>query len=186
MIVIPEWQRFLRFLLAGGTAALVGAIVRWALSRVMSYELAVALAYFVGMTVAFVLSAILVFDRSQCSARTQYVRFVLVNAVAFPQVWLVSVGLARFVFPVSGFHWHPDTAAHLIGLATPVWSSYLGHKHFTFGSRTAGKTSPAVATAAAFKRRALATVADLDPGPISPDCSKQHPGLAPQRRGSNR
>jgi putative flippase GtrA len=153
MTAIPEWQRFLRFLAAGGTAALVGAIVRWALSRAMRYELAVALAYVLGMTVAFVLSAILVFDRSQRSARTQYVRFALVNAVAFPQVWLVSVGLARFVFPASGFHWHQDTVAHLIGLATPIWSSYLGHKHFTFGSRKAAKVTVGGSPAASVSQR---------------------------------
>jgi putative flippase GtrA len=148
MTVVPEWRRFLRFLAAGGVAAFVGAIVRWALSRVMSYELAVALAYLVGMTVAFALSALLVFDRSPRSARTQYIRFALVNAIAFPQVWLISVGLARFVFPATGFHWHPDTVAHLIGLATPIWSSYFGHKHFSFGSRPAPNRSRELATAA--------------------------------------
>jgi putative flippase GtrA len=153
MTAIPEWQRFLRFLAAGGAAALVGAVVRWSLSLVMRYELAVALAYLVGMTVAFVLSAMLVFGGSSRSARTQYLRFALVNAIAFPQVWLVSVGLARVVFPATGFHWQADTVAHLIGLATPVWSSYLGHKHFSFGARTAGNRSGVLATAAASRNQ---------------------------------
>jgi hypothetical protein len=83
-------------------------------------------------------------DRS-CStdwseARGEYARFALANAVAFAQVWLVSVGLARLVFPAIGFRRHADTVAHLIGLASPVWTSYLGHKHFSFRAerRSAG------------------------------------------------
>ena len=124
-------------------SAFLTAIVRWLLSFVVIYEVAVALAYLVGMTIAFILSGLLVFDRSPGSARGQYLRFALVNAVAFPQVWLTSVGLARYVFPWIGFGWNAETVAHLIGMAAPVWSSYLGHKHFSFGSSW-GRQPPSV------------------------------------------
>jgi len=59
----------------------------------------------------------------------------LVNLAAVAQVWVVSVGLARLVFPVAGFVWHAETVAHVIGVAVPVFTSYLGHKHFSFATK---------------------------------------------------
>ena len=47
-------------------------------------------------------------------------------------VWLVSVGLAHYLFPALGFTWHDETIAHAIGVAIPIFTSYLGHKHFSF------------------------------------------------------
>ena len=65
----------------------------------------------------------------------EFGRFALVNALAFVQVWLVSVGLARLVFPALGFTRHADTVAHVLGVASPVAVSYLLHKRFSFGRR---------------------------------------------------
>jgi putative flippase GtrA len=62
----------------------------------------------------------------------EYARFALVNAVAFAQVWLVSVGLARLVFPAIDFTWQAETVAHVIGVVSPIVTSYIGHKHFSF------------------------------------------------------
>ena len=56
-------------------------------------------------------------------------------SLAVAQVWIVSVGLARFVFPAIGFTWHDETVAHVIGVLVPVVTSYLGHKHFSFAAR---------------------------------------------------
>ena len=142
---MSERLRLLRFLLTGGASAAVAAVARWLLDLALSYEAAVALSYLVGMTVAFVLARLFVFTPPEgaraagwSEARGEYARFALVNAVAFAQVWLVSVGLARLVFPAIGFRWHADTVAHLIGLASPVWTSYLGHKHFSFRAERRG------------------------------------------------
>lgn len=127
-----EANRFIRFLFTGGIAAAVNVASRWALSLSMSYEAAVAVAYLIGMTTAFALARVYVFERGQRAMHRQYVRFACVNAVAFAQVWLVSVGLARFAFPLVGFAWYPETIAHIIGVASPIATSYLGHKHFSF------------------------------------------------------
>jgi putative flippase GtrA len=62
-------------------------------------------------------------------------RFALVNIAAIAQVWIVSVGLARFVFPAAGFTWHAETVAHVIGVAVPVFTSYVGHKRFSFAAK---------------------------------------------------
>lgn len=130
-----ERARFFRFVAAGGFAAVVNVASRWALEFIMPYEAAVALAYLFGMTVAFVLTRRFVFDVSGGCVQGQYVRFALVNATAFAQVWLVSVGLARVFFPASGFTWHPETVAHIIGVTSPLVTSYYGHKIYSFGRR---------------------------------------------------
>ena len=62
----------------------------------------------------------------------QYVRFTIVNLFALLQVWLLSVGLANWLFPKLGFTWHAELIAHTIGVLSPVVTSYYGHKLFTF------------------------------------------------------
>lgn len=119
-------------MIAGGIAAVANIGSRILFSLVMPYELAIVFGYAVGVTVAFALNRRYVFRAAAGSARGQYGRFVLVNLVAFVQVWLVSVGLARFLFPAIGFAWHGETVAHVIGVLSPVATSYLLHKHFSF------------------------------------------------------
>lgn len=125
-------SEFGRFLLTGGVAAGVNVAARWLLSHVIGYEAAVALAYLVGMATAYLLSRAFVFARSGRSMADEAVRFALVNVVALAQVWIVSVGLARLVFPAIGFTWHAEDIAHMIGVAIPAVTSYFGHRHFSF------------------------------------------------------
>ena len=128
-------RRFGLFLLAGGTAALANIISRVLFSLAMPYEVAIVVAYVVGMTVAYVLNRSFVFEESGRGVADEYVRFTIVNLVAVAQVWIVSVGLARVVFPAIGFAWHAETVAHVIGVIVPVFTSYFGHKHFSFAGK---------------------------------------------------
>jgi putative flippase GtrA len=133
---MTERERFLRFLAAGGTAALANAASRWLFSLAMPFELAIPLAYVVGMALAFGLMRGFVFRAAETGgASGQFGRFALVNAWSFAQVWLVSVGLARLVFPWLGLVWQAETIAHLIGLGTSALTSYLAHRWFSFGQR---------------------------------------------------
>jgi putative flippase GtrA len=125
-------RRFALFLLAGGTSAVFNVVSRVIFSQAVRYEIAVVLAYLVGMTIAYTLNKLFVFERSGRAVADEYVRFGIVNLVALAQVWVVSVGLARFLFPALGFAWHADTVAHVIGVAVPAVTSYFGHKHFSF------------------------------------------------------
>ncbi|MEQ8816895.1 MAG: GtrA family protein [Thalassobaculum sp.] len=136
-IVVGE---FGRFLLTGGVAAGANVVSRWLLSHAMVYEIAVVLAYLVGMVTAYLLSRAFVFARSGRTVADEALRFALVNAVALVQVWAVSVGLARLVFPAVGFGWHAEDIAHLIGVAIPAVTSYFGHRHFSFSHRREGGT----------------------------------------------
>lgn len=137
VITVParsERARFVRFLLTGGFAAGVNVLSRVLFGGIVNYEVAVTLAYLVGMTTAFVLARFFVFDGRHSGVRGQYTRFVMVNVVAFAQVWIVSVGLDRFIFPAIGWTWQAATLAHGIGVVSPVAASYIGHKKFSFKS----------------------------------------------------
>ncbi|BBE71239.1 GtrA family protein [Oharaeibacter diazotrophicus] len=127
-----ERRRFLLFLLTGGMAAGVNVLCRIAFGRFVSFEVAVPLAYLCGMTTAFVLARRFVFAHAGDGVHGQYARFALVNLIAAAQVWIVSVGLARWLFPALAVTWHADTLAHAVGVASPIVGSYLGHRHFSF------------------------------------------------------
>lgn len=129
--------QFARFLVVGGIAALVNILSRIALNYVMSYEVAIVVAYLCGMTTAYVLNKLFVFSPSGRAVHDEYLRFTIVNLLAVAQVWIVSVGLAFYVFPFLGFTWHAKTVAHIIGVVVPTITSYFGHRHFSFAaSRT--------------------------------------------------
>jgi putative flippase GtrA len=125
-------SRFVRFLLTGSCAALVNLGSRYELNRFMSFEAAVALAYLFGMVTAYFLARVFVFDRSGLAVATEFRRFVVVNLLSLAIVWVVSVGLAVYVFPAIGFHWCAEDVAHLIGVLSPSVVAYFAHKHYTF------------------------------------------------------
>lgn len=125
-------RAFVRFLLTGGLAAVVNIGSRVLFSMVMPFGAAVVAAYVCGMTTAYVLARLFVFERSGQTVGSEFLRFTLVNLVALVQVWLISVGLADWLFPAIHFNWNADLVAHTVGVLSPVVSSYYGHKLFTF------------------------------------------------------
>lgn len=127
-----ERRRFIAFVLVGGFAALVNIAVRWALSFAMAYQPAIVVAYLIAMVTAWLMNRVLVFEPSGRSWHSELLRFTLVNGVALVQVWAVSVGLYRFILPAIGWTFEPALVAHAIGVASPVITSYLGHKYFSF------------------------------------------------------
>lgn len=127
-----EARRFATFLATGGCAALVNVLSRLAFQTVTPYEVAIPLAYLVGMMTAFVLAKLFVFESTGRALHVEYGRFALVNVVALIQVWAVSEALARLALPALGWTWNAQTVAHVIGVLSPVLSSYYGHKRFSF------------------------------------------------------
>lgn len=123
---------FMQFLVVGGFAALVNFISRIIINEWVGYRLAVILAYLVGMLTAFILSKIYVFEKSGRHHWHELRDFTLVNLLAAVQVWLISVGLAEYLFPAVGYTVYAPEVAHLIGLAIPAVTSYLGHKYYSF------------------------------------------------------
>jgi len=123
---------FALFLALGGLAALTNLIVRYFLNFIMPFEAAVVLAYIAGMVVAFLLFGRVIFDGSEHALSRRIIRFTQVNILGAGLAWIVSVTLARVVLPAIGWDWHPLEIAHFVGVATPAFTSYFLHKHYTF------------------------------------------------------
>ncbi|MBV6844715.1 GtrA family protein [Xanthomonas campestris pv. paulliniae] len=125
-------QQFLRFIVAGGTAAAVNFGSRIALSNIMPYAPAIIVAYIIGMITAFLLNKRFVFAQSGNALHHQAAWFVAINMLAVLQTLAVSLLLARWLFPAIGMRFHAEAVAHLVGVAVPVFTSYAGHKALTF------------------------------------------------------
>lgn len=125
-------KQFLAFLVTGGLAAVVNFGSRVALSQWLTLSVAVLLAYLAGMVTAFVLARVFVFPGSPQSVRRSAVFFVLVNLVAVLQTWGITLLLAYWILPWLGVHAYVNEIAHAIGIVVPVFTSYIGHKRWSF------------------------------------------------------
>ena len=125
-------RQFVAFLVTGGVAAIVNFLSRIALNQWMDFSIAVVLAYLIGMITAFVLARVFVFANSAVPVRDSAVRFILINLLAVAQTWGVSMLLALYLLPASGVIRFAPEIAHAIGVAIPVFTSYLGHKYWSF------------------------------------------------------
>ena len=125
-------NEFLRFVVAGGLAAVSNFGSRFLFSLVLSYPLAVLLAYVVGMVVAFALMRGRVFDATSGPLIPQVLGFVGINAVAILQTLVISLLLADWLAQQDVESGLAEAAAHLVGVIVPVVTSYFGHKYLTF------------------------------------------------------
>ena len=125
-------RQFAGFLVAGGIAAAANVGSRMAFSLVFDLAVAVVLAYLVGMAVAFVLMRRHVFPPSGAPLARQVAIFSAVNALAVLQTLVVTLLLARWLLPRMGVATHVEEIAHVVGVCVPIFTSFLGHKHFSF------------------------------------------------------
>ena len=133
-------KQFIRFLFVGGIAAGANFGSRFLFSRWVDYEVAIVLAFLVGLLTGFILMRGLVFNAKGKALMPQIFNYVVVNLLALLQTFLISVGLVRWVFPQWDMiiqieaitHLNAEAIAHLIGVLTPVITSYFGHKFLTF------------------------------------------------------
>lgn len=129
-------RQFLKFLVAGGIAAIANFGSRIALSHWMHYIPAIIIAYLIGMTTAFVLNRLFVFEGAGNTLGNQVGWFTLVNLAAVAQTLAISLLLADHLLPAMGVRAHAETIAHGVGVLVPVVTSYLGHKHLSFRAAT--------------------------------------------------
>lgn len=127
-----NYRQFIRFLATGGIAAAINFGSRILYSQIYSYRVAVVLAYLNGMVIAYFLARWFVFAKSGRTKRREFLDFILVNLFSALQVWLISVGLAEYLFPAVAFTFHSESVAHFFGLTVPAVTSYLGHMRLTF------------------------------------------------------
>lgn len=132
MIRVFVSRQFMLFLLTGGTAAAVNFFSRIFYNQWLDYSASIIVAYLTGMVTAFVLARLFVFTESSQDWHRSALIFTLVNVVAATQTWAISMGLAYYVLPSAGVtHFVPEIA-HAAGVTFPVFTSYLGHKHWSF------------------------------------------------------
>lgn len=125
-------KQFMRFLIVGGFAAALNFGSRIVLSRWLPYAAAIVFAYLIGLVTAFVLNRRYVFTGITSRLHHQMFWFVAVNVVALTQTLVVSLLFAHYVLPFLGIYWHREELAHAAGIATPIFTSYIGHKRLSF------------------------------------------------------
>jgi putative flippase GtrA len=131
---LPE---FIRYLLAGLLAAAANFGSRFVFSLWWPFEVAVVAAFAVGLVTGFVLMRHFAFRAAEGPLLQQAWRYGLVNALALVQTVLLSSLLARWLLPALGWPWNVQATAHAVGVAVPVFTSYLGHRLGTFRARGA-------------------------------------------------
>lgn len=127
--------RFAKFILIGGFAAIVNFFSRILFSHWLSYPAAISLAFLMGITTAFVMNRRYVFRDATNPLHHQVLWFTAINFAALLQTLAVSLLLADYLLPYFHVSWHAQTLAHAVGISVPIFTSYLGHKHFSFSSR---------------------------------------------------
>lgn len=125
-------KQFLAFLLTGGLAALANFASRIVYSHYWDFSMAIILAYITGMICAFILARSFVFKKGQQALHKSILLFSLVNLAGILQTWGVSMGLDLFVLPTLGIKNYKQDIAHAIGISIPVFTSFLGHKFYSF------------------------------------------------------
>ena len=125
-------RQFVGFLITGGLAAAVNFGSRIVYNLWVDFSVAVVLAYLTGMITAFVLARLFVFKQSTQPLSKSALLFVAVNGVAVVQTWAISMLLAFYLLPKFGVEHFVPEIAHAFGVAVPVFTSYLGHKYWSF------------------------------------------------------
>ena len=128
--LIPN--KFIMFLITGGIAALINFGSRVIYNIFVNFSYAVILAYLTGMVTAFILVKKYVFNKSIQKLHKSIMFFSLVNIVALAQTWLISMSLAYYLLPHFGIVDYVMEISHAVGIAVPVFTSYLGHKYLSF------------------------------------------------------
>ncbi len=128
--------QFLLFLLVGATAASLHWLARCLISIWLSFPVAVAIAYFIGIAVAFELNRRYVFPSTLRPVRKQARDFLLVNLIFFPVVWGASIFIKRLLNEMTVIA-HADGIAHGLAITIPVFMTFLIYKFIAFGGGNA-------------------------------------------------
>ncbi len=124
-----------RFLIAGGLAALVNWLVRFPLEMVMPFIPAVLAALAVGMAAGFLLYDRWVFPGSVRPLAAKVRDFIAVNIVTQAIMLMVTICLREAALIVGVPVLPAGAAAHLLGIGAGAMVSFFGHRAVTFGRR---------------------------------------------------
>ena len=124
-------KEFLKFTIIGLLAAAINWYSRLAITDIATFEIAILIAYSIGMVVAFLLNRLFVFPKNRSPIKTQVSKFIIINLTFIPIVWLCTIGLNQW-FINSYFHANSEDLAHAIALALPMLLTFLMYKFLVF------------------------------------------------------
>jgi putative flippase GtrA len=125
-------KEFLRFLFAGGFAAIVNFLSRIIFNIWFNFSVSVYLAYIAGMITAFFLKKKFVFAKGRQPIFQSIGFFIFVNLIAFLQTLAVTMAFLHYVLPYFGIVKMTHEISHAVGIMAPVITSYIGHKKLSF------------------------------------------------------
>jgi putative flippase GtrA len=125
-------KQFFLYILVGSFSGVISFCFRVLVNRWVSFSIAIILAYLVGMITAFILAKLFIFKKSQQPLHRTIIIYSVINLLGLLQTLFITLGLAYYILPAMGINSHAREIAHFIGLVSPVYISYLGHKKFSF------------------------------------------------------
>jgi energy-coupling factor transport system substrate-specific component len=131
---LPLPVESLRFLLAGGLATLVNWLIRFPLSSIMPFDVAVAAAYVFGMFVGFFLYRHWVFPPSTSAVTGQVLRFIAVNVLGAGVAIITAPQLAALAAQIGFAQESALALGHAAALGFGAIVNYFGHKLITFAA----------------------------------------------------
>lgn len=126
---------FLRFLIVGGSAAVLNIILRIVIDIYFSYAFSIINAYIIAMIYAFTLNKKYVFQSESQTIGYEFIKFTVVNMLSIIMILLMSLFLANIFFPFIGLKWYPNDLAHIISVFSTAVTSYILHKLYTFNDK---------------------------------------------------
>lgn len=124
--------QFSFFLLSGALASLLHWSSRFLFSLYFDFQTSIVLAFLVGLLSGFIFLRFFVFKKSQNSIQSQAIRYFTINMLALAQTFAVSVLMLNILQRYIEDKAISEAISHAMGIVVPVFTSYLGHKYFTF------------------------------------------------------
>lgn len=124
--------QFSYFLFSGAVASLMNWNGRLFFSQYFNFQTSIVLSFFIGLFSGFILMRLFVFKKSKNPIKSQIFRYCTINIIALAQTFLVSILMLNFLSGYIQEKSISEAIAHAMGIAVPVFTSYLGHKYFTF------------------------------------------------------
>ena len=86
------------------------------------------------MVLAYFLAKKFVFKKSKKSIFSSFALFSLVNLLAVIQTLLISLISREYLLEIMSNLQYINFISHILGVGTPVFTSFLGHKYLSFKS----------------------------------------------------
>lgn len=125
-------KEFLRFLYAGGIAAIVNFLSRIFFNLWFDFSTSVYLAFAVGLVTAFFFKKQFVFTEGKQSIMHSIGFFILVNIIGLLQTLAITMACFYYALPYLGIVKMTHEISHALGLIAPIITSYIGHKKLSF------------------------------------------------------